>query len=172
MNVSLFFERSLFCSWPKILILPNQLNSYMKPTLSCVSLNLKLKEILEVLLVQRARDLKPLSLLLPACITRPQSQFRGSDSSSQGRSHRWGCWWCIPLHQHCLLNLSNNLNGPQRATEKHLWLWMQYSAGAATLIWFKIWGVVDPGPKQFNFSWQIAKKFWFSRHKFPKMAIF
>src|SRR6218665_2427586 len=44
----------------------------------------------------------------------------------QGRFHRWGCWGCIPLHQQCLLLWSNNINGPPRATPKHVVPPMQY----------------------------------------------
>src|SRR6218665_3381286 len=42
--------------------------------------------------------------------------------------------------------------------------WFGYrQAYSAASIWFEIWGVVDPGQKHFDFSWQISEKFRFFR---------
>src|SRR6218665_1214371 len=67
------------------------------------------------------RDISVLWTFTPSIC--PTKFFSANDSFNkafQGRFHRWGCWGCIPLHQQCLLIWSNNINGPPRATAKHV----------------------------------------------------
>jgi len=49
---------------------------------------------------------------------------------------------------------------------------VEVSKRTAASIWFEIWGVVDPGKQNFDFSRHISEKFRFFSGNFTKNSIF